>query len=136
MNLRVAAIQMNSQADKSHNLATALALCEQAVQSQATFIALPEVFLARIPKGSPRSVAEPIPGPATQALCDFARTHQVTLLAGSMIELGQDDALYNTSVLISETGEIVATYRKCHLFDVDLGGTQIRESDQFRAGSE
>jgi predicted amidohydrolase len=55
--------------------------------------------------------AEPIPGPLTERLCALARTTGQWLLPGSMYEQ-EGDKLYNTSMVISPQGEIVAKYRK------------------------
>ena len=42
----------------------------------------------------------------------------------------------NTSVLIDPDGEIVAVYRKIHMFDVDVGGVAYRESAHEQPGDE
>jgi predicted amidohydrolase len=55
--------------------------------------------------------AEPIPGPLTERLCGLARQAGVWLVPGSMYEQ-EGDKLYNTAIVISPQGEIVARYRK------------------------
>jgi len=46
-----------------------------------------------------------------------------------------DGRVYNTSALISPGGQIAATYRKLHLFDVDIpDGARYRESEQVAPG--
>ena len=55
--------------------------------------------------------AESIPGPLTDRLCALARKTGQWLVPGSMYEL-DGDKLYNTAVVISPEGEIVAKYRK------------------------
>ncbi len=55
--------------------------------------------------------AEPIPGPLTERLCALARKTGQWLVPGSMYEQ-ESDKLYNTAVVISPKGEIVAKYRK------------------------
>ncbi len=55
--------------------------------------------------------AEPIPGPITERLCEMARKTKKWLVPGSMYELDGGD-LYNTAIVISPEGEIVAKYRK------------------------
>ena len=55
--------------------------------------------------------AEPIPGPLTDELCAAARRVGKWLVPGSMYELDGED-VYNTAVVISPEGEIVARYRK------------------------
>jgi formamidase len=55
--------------------------------------------------------AEPIPGPLTDHLCALARKTGQWLVPGSMYEK-DGDQVYNTAVVISPQGEIVAKYRK------------------------
>ena len=52
-----------------------------------------------------------VPGPQTDRLCDLARKTRQWLVPGSMWEM-EDDKMYNTSVVISPDGDIVAKYRK------------------------
>jgi predicted amidohydrolase len=53
----------------------------------------------------------PVPGPQTDRLCELARKANCWLIPGSMWEI-EGDKMYNTSVVISPKGEIVAKYRK------------------------
>ena len=69
----------------------------------------------------------------------LAATTGVTLLVGSFPEEGPDPEHYhNTSVLIDGTqpdAPVVASYRKIHLFDIDIVGKEShRESDTIAAG--
>jgi predicted amidohydrolase len=54
---------------------------------------------------------EPIPGPLTDRLCALARQARIWLVPGSMYEQ-EGDKLYNTAIVISPQGKIVAKYRK------------------------
>jgi deaminated glutathione amidase len=55
---------------------------------------------------------------------------------GSVLELDRD-RVFNTSVLFDRAGQLVATYRKIHLFDADPpGGVPSRESFVFAPGDE
>ncbi|MFO7539950.1 MAG: carbon-nitrogen hydrolase family protein [Chloroflexota bacterium] len=58
-----------------------------------------------------RKNAQPIPGPLTDRLCQLARRTGKWLVPGSMYELA-GEVVYNTSIVISPQGEIVAKYRK------------------------
>jgi deaminated glutathione amidase len=90
--------------------------------------------------GSPQELrggAEPIDGPAVSAARGWARELGVHLLAGSFAERVEGaERLANTSVLIDPDGEIAATYRKIHMFDVDVGGVAYRESETEAPGEE
>lgn len=134
--VRVAAIQMCSGGDKSANFATARHLLTGAADRGARFAVLPEMFNNLGSGRVLREGAEPFEGPTTE----FARAEAVRLgiwlLAGSFIELGADGTRHNTSVLVSPTGEIVAAYRKVHLFDVNVPGAEFRESDVTAPGTE
>jgi formamidase len=54
---------------------------------------------------------ESIPGPLSDRLCALARKTRQWLVPGSMYEM-DGDKLYNTSIVISPQGEIIAKYRK------------------------
>ena len=55
--------------------------------------------------------AEPVPGPLSERLCALARKTGQWIVPGSMYER-EGDKLYNTALVISPQGEIVAKYRK------------------------
>jgi predicted amidohydrolase len=136
--MRVAAIQLNSTNDKARNLGVAERLVADAAAAGAKLIALPEKWNLL---GSPEDLeagAETLPdGPSLSAARSWARALGVHLLAGSIAERQPDrDRLFNTSCLIDATGETVATYRKVHMFDVDVGGVSYRESELEQPGDE
>ncbi|MES4787359.1 MAG: hydrolase, partial [Nitrospiraceae bacterium] len=63
-----------------------------------------------------------------QRMKDKARQHHIYLHCGSLNErIPNSDKTYNTTVLLSPTGDPLATYRKIHLYDVDLGANQKYE---------
>ncbi len=68
-------------------------------------------FAPAEPLEARRKTAQPIPGPLTDRLCGIARQAQTWLVPGSMYEL-DGDRLYNTALVISPQGEVVARYRK------------------------
>jgi predicted amidohydrolase len=135
--MRVAAIQLNSNADKSRNLALAEPLLRDAAADRSELIVLPEKWNVL---GSPEDLhagAEPVPGPTTQWAADLCRELGVWLVAGSIVERVEgDDKLRNASLLISPDGEVRAAYRKIHMFDVEVGGITYRESDAESPGEE
>ncbi|MDN5699596.1 MAG: carbon-nitrogen hydrolase family protein [Kocuria sp.] len=59
-----------------------------------------------------RSLAEPIPGERTHLLAAIAREHGVWLLPGSLPELDEGGALFNTAVVFSPQGDLADIYRK------------------------
>jgi len=81
--------------------------------------------------------AEPIGGPTTAAAASWARELGIHLVAGSFAELDPDSGrLHNTSLHFQPDGELAATYRKIHMFDVEVGGVSYRESEHEDAGEE
>jgi predicted amidohydrolase len=65
--------------------------------------------------------AEPLRGPTYEAMTRAAREAGVWLHAGSVPERGPDGRLYNTSLVLSPSGELAAAYRKIHRFGFDKG---------------
>lgn len=58
-----------------------------------------------------KRIVQPIPGNVSNMLCEIAQKENLWLIPGSMYEL-DDEKIYNTSLAISPSGEIVAKYRK------------------------
>ena len=58
-----------------------------------------------------RRLAEPIPGPRAKRFCETAKRAGRWIVPGSMYEL-DGETVYNTAIVISPEGEIVAKYRK------------------------
>ena len=75
---------------------------------------------------------------AVRKLRDLARERGVWLLIGSaIVRSGRDgdDRAANRSMLVDDTGGVVATYDKLHVYDVDLPtGERWRESASIRPG--
>ena len=113
--------------DPARNVATAGRLVAEAAATGARLVVLPEKWpFIHGPRS--REGAESLDGPSLTAAREWARELGVAVLAGSIIE-GRDDGLaHNTSVLIGPDGAPAATYRKLHMFDVDVGGVAYRES--------
>jgi len=133
-----AAIQMTSTADVEANLERAEALVGEAARRQARFIGLPENFGFLRAEGEPVPEHQSLDGPWVRRMAALAQRLQVTLLLGSLPERIPGDArIYNTSVLLGPDGRVVASYRKIHLFDVDLPGMEhLKESRGVASGSE
>ena len=132
-----AAIQMTASSSKEENLAKAEMFVRLAAERGATVIVLPEVFAWRGPRAEEATQLESIPGPTSGRLSELARRHGIYLLAGSFLEKSEGTRAYNSSLLIGPAGDILAHYRKIHLFDVDIPGqVRVKESDTKKPGQE
>jgi predicted amidohydrolase len=120
--LKVAAIQTQSTDDVEKNLEQVMKLSRRAVEGGAHFLALPENYAFLGSEVDKRSLAKPLDGhPFLLPLQALAREAGVTVLAGSVPEAGSDpDRPYNTSVMIGPDGAVTSSYRKIHLFDIDI----------------
>jgi len=141
--LRVGAVQMRSTGDLVQNLTTCGALTAQAAAEGARLVVLPECFaLLGRGEGEKLAIAETLEhktGPVMTMLRDLATKHGVWIVGGGMAETvaGDPERTYNTAVVVDPSGELVARYRKIHLFDVDIpGGAVLRESDATAPGED
>lgn len=135
--LRVAAVQMNSQADKAANMARADRLVRESVAGGANVVLLPEKFNVMGSSADYRANAEPLDGPTVTWARELARELAIDLVAGSIVERVEGrEKLANTCVHAGPDGEIKAVYRKIHMFDVEVGGQVYRESDHEQRGDE
>jgi predicted amidohydrolase len=138
--MRVGVVQMTSTDDLAANLESARCWVRAAVARGAEWVGLPENFAYLRREGIPFPCAQSIDGEIIGCVREWAREHGVWILGGTFPEsTGRDARVYNTSVLISPTGEIAAVYRKIHLFDVDLsssGGGVYRESAAIAPGDD
>ena len=135
--MRAAAVQLNSTDDYERNLRVAESLVREAAADGAELVVLPEKRTLLGPPDALRAAAEPLDGPALSAAASWARELGIHLVAGSVPERAEGEGkLFNTSVLIGPDGEARGTYRKIHMFDVDVGGVSYRESEVEQAGEE
>jgi predicted amidohydrolase len=129
-----AAVQMTSGADRAANEARALALVARAADRGAKLIGLPEMW-EHIGPAREKTFAGALDGAQLARLRDLAAKRGIWLLAGSIAERAPDARIYNTAALISPQGAIAASYRKLHLFDVEIpDGARYRESETVAPG--
>jgi predicted amidohydrolase len=130
------AIQLNCGADESANWASARELIERAAGYGAALVATPENTNFLGPHGEKVRRAEPVGGTTTSRFADIARRLGIHVLIGSFNERSEEpNRCYNTSVLLGPDGDVLGTYRKMHLFDVDVS-PQVRflESQTCKPG--
>jgi deaminated glutathione amidase len=136
--IRVACVQLTSRADKAENLAKTDRLVAEAAAGGADVVLLPEKWNAIGDAETLHEAAETIEtGESVEAMRGWSSRHGITLVGGSITERREGrEKLSNTSLVFDPDGELVALYRKIHLFDVDVGGHRYRESDAEEPGEE
>jgi predicted amidohydrolase len=100
---------------------------KQAVEecSDADLVILPEIWnLGFMSFESYIDKAETIEGPTPTLMQVLARENGIYLHTGSFVEEEKGN-YYNTSLLLSPNGDILAKYRKIHLFGFNSKETQI-----------
>jgi N-carbamoylputrescine amidase len=105
------------------NLKKTLALAEQAAKRGANIICTQELFrsqyFCQAEKHDYFGLAEPIPGPSTQAFQRLAKKHGVVVIA-SLFEKRASGLYHNTAVIIDADGSLLGVYRKMHIPDDPL----------------
>jgi len=135
----VAVVQLMSTEDVDLNMVMIERFVQEAAEAGADFITIPENALFLRINPTSRAPVQPLTGPLMGRLRALAERTGVTLLVGSFPEEGPDpEHCHNTSVLIDGTqpdAPVVASYRKIHLFDIEITGKEChRESDTIAAG--
>jgi predicted amidohydrolase len=135
--MRIAVCQLNAREDRDTNLKTARTLLEQAAVAGADLAVLPEYtdFLGR---SADEPAPETLDGTYGRFFATAARELGMWVHAGSFHEVGPDpDHTYNTSLVFDRSGGLAATYRKIHLYDVEIAGrVSYRESARVSPGAE
>ena len=137
---RIAVGQMCASSDVEKNFEVVADLCSQAKDRGCAMLFLPECFAFIGVKGTDAlAVMEPLDGPLLGRYRELAAKHRLWLSLGGFPETGPDrgDRRFNAHVIVDACGEIRASYRKIHLFDVDMGdvnGPVLMESRTAAAG--
>ncbi|WP_213453345.1 carbon-nitrogen hydrolase family protein [Rhizomonospora bruguierae] len=120
--MRVAVCQLNSRDDRAANLAAARSLLEQAAARGADLAVLPE-YVDHLGPAATAPKPESADGEFAAFFADAARELEMWVLAGSFHETGPDpERIYNTALVFDRAGELAASYRKIHLYDVEIPG--------------
>ena len=119
-NLTIALVQMSCGAVPNENLGSALAKVEEASRRGARVICLPELFRSQYfcQKEDPAlfDLAEPVPGPSTEALGKVAGKHKVVIIV-PVFERRTAGIYHNSVVVVDSDGSIAGLYRKMHVPD-------------------
>jgi deaminated glutathione amidase len=135
--VRAAAVQLQSTPDRDRNLEAADRLTRAAASAGAELVVLPEKWPVL---GTPEQTiagAEPLDGPILSWAQLTARELGIDLVAGSFSERIEGEARgRNTSIHVGPDGALKASYRKIHMFDVEVGGRVYKESEHEAPGEE
>lgn len=107
--------------DPAENLRLGLALLDAAGRQRPDLAVLPETFMAAgLASDAIRSVAQPIPGPAFDAVADCARRHAMNVVAGFFLSDG--DRVSNVAAIIDRSGKLGGIYSKTHPTEGEIEG--------------
>jgi predicted amidohydrolase len=128
--MRIALCQIPVNSEPGVNLRRVRDALDEAAAGRADLAVFPEATLARF--GSDlRALAEPLDGPFAAAVAAACAATGVAAVVGTF-EPAPDGRVYNTAVAFSAAGQLVARYRKLHLFDA----FSQQESDLVAPGSD
>jgi predicted amidohydrolase len=135
--MRVAVCQLNARDDRAANLDVARDLLERAAAAGADLAVLPE-YVDYLGRGDRAPKPETVDGEFAAFFAGAARELGMWVHAGSFHEIGPDEQrTYNTSLVFDRRGELAATYRKIHLYDVEIAGrVSYQESRSVAPGAE
>ena len=121
--VNVGLIQVACSPDPASNVEKALAAAEGAARDGAQIICTQELFRSQYFCQSEDyqhfQLAEPIPGPTTQAFQQLAKRMQVVIIA-SLFEKRTSGLYHNTAAVIDADGSLLGIYRKMHIPDDPL----------------
>jgi len=119
----VGLVQMRCSAEPAENLARALERVEEAARRGARVVCLPELFRQRYfcqaEEVERFALAEPIPGPSTEALSKLAAARGIVIVA-SLFERRAEGLYHNTAAVLDADGSLAGLYRKMHIPDDPL----------------
>jgi deaminated glutathione amidase len=136
--LKVAAIQMCSGVEPERNVATLREMVREAASLGAQYVQTPEMTgMVERDRAALFSKLKPEQSDLVVAAArELALAHRIHLHIGSTAILLPDGKVANRAFLFAPNGDIVATYDKVHMFDVDLDkGESWRESATYAPGT-
>ena len=139
VSVKVACVQMNSGPDIEENLKQAGQFIRDAARDECELIVTPENtdFMRMSSELTLKTAQDATKHPGIPFFFFFFNDLKVTLLIGSMKVKVSDTHVANRSFLFRDTGQLVASYDKIHLFYLDLpNGESHRESEHVEAGNK
>lgn len=113
-------VQMTCTSDPQENLTKAIEKIKEAAAKGAQIVCLQELFrslyFCDVEAYENFKLAEPIPGPSTDALSKVAKEEGVVIVA-SLFEKRTEGMYHNTTAVIDADGSYLGKYRKMHIPD-------------------
>jgi N-carbamoylputrescine amidase len=117
---KVGLVQMSMSAEPDANLEKGVAKIQEAAAAGAQLVCLPELFRSRYfaqrEDAASFDLAEPVPGPSTEALARAAQRAGVVVIA-PVFERRAPGLYHNSAAVINADGRLVGIYRKMHIPD-------------------
>ena len=135
--IKLAMCQMLVSDKKEVNIEKAVMMIKKAACEGAHLAVLPEMFNCPYDNSFFESFSEQgIDGETMIAIRAVARDNDICVIAGSIPEKDGEN-IYNTSHYVDRNGEVIASHRKMHLFDINIkNGIRFKESDVLSAGDK
>lgn len=118
--VKVGIVQMSCSADKQANLQKAIEKVKEAAAKGAQIVCLQELFTSLyfcdVEDYENFKLAEPIPGPSSEALGKIAKELGVVIIA-SLFEKRTQGLYHNTTAILDADGTYLGKYRKMHIPD-------------------
>jgi N-carbamoylputrescine amidase len=121
--VKIGLVQMSAAADKVKNVAKAVERITDAASRGASIVCLPELFASpyfcQVEDAALFDLAEPIPGPTTEAIAAACKRHGVVVVT-PVFEKRAAGVYHNSVVVLGASGEELGRYRKMHIPDDPL----------------
>ena len=134
--MKIGVVQFKASTNKENNLKKIISFISKASSKNATLCAFPEfmMFYTNSSQSSTQlaKLAETINGKFVSAISNASKENRIQVIGSFYEKSRKKNRVYDTSFIINESGEIISTYRKIHLYDA-LG---FRESDKMIPGSK
>ena len=120
---KIGAIQMSMDIEPAKNLEKATNMLAEAARQGVQVACLPELFMShyfcQTEDHGKFALAEPIPGPTSEALAKVAAAHKMVIVA-SLFERRAAGMYHNTAAILDADGQLAGIYRKMHIPDDPL----------------
>lgn len=130
---KIALVQQHTTPDRDENVARGIAAVERAAGQGATIACFAELAFERFhpqrrATGDVLDLAQPIPGPITEAFANAARELNIVLVL-NLFELA-GDRTYDSSPVLDADGSLLGTTRMVHITDYPC----FHEQDYYAEG--